>query len=180
MHSWFLRIYLRRDKVLRILYLTCLMSLAACAQLHHVQLGDVDARPGFFATPFDIKVSETGVNLGEAVRIQRSVLAHSQSANAAGNVAAIVSLFQTGPRTGDPVYVRDYAERLIYAIFEMCPNGHVSDLSSIRETRKYSVISGEIVRVKGVCLRPRQPASIELDNLDHASDSPAPKVDVTQ
>jgi len=33
---------------------------------------------------------------------------------------------------------------------------------SIRETRKYPVISGEIVKITGACLRNRTPASLPL------------------
>jgi hypothetical protein len=132
-----------------------LPMLFGCAHLHHIQLSDIDNSEGAKAIPFDIKVSETGVDLGEAVRIQRGLFQNSKAAEGAGNIAAIVALFQQGPHTGNPVYSNTYAEKLIYALYQECPSGQLTGLSSIRETRKYPVVSGEIVRIKGFCLTGR-------------------------
>ena len=35
----------------------------SCVQLHHAQLGEIDDRRDYIQKPFDVKVSETGVNL---------------------------------------------------------------------------------------------------------------------
>ncbi|NJL25858.1 MAG: hypothetical protein HC902_12270 [Calothrix sp. SM1_5_4] len=137
-------------------YLPLLLLLATgCAQLHHVQIGEIDNRPGYVKKPFDIKISETGVNLEEAAGVARAVL-DEKGKEAAQNVAAVIGLFQMGPRTGNPVYVKDYAKNLIQQIYEKCPSGNVTGLTSIRETRKYPVVSGEIVKVTGYCLIPKE------------------------
>ncbi len=133
------------------LLLTVPILLSACAQLHHVQIGEVESHPGFVQKPFDIKMSETGINIGEAKEISKIFLDQRQSQDA-DKIAGFIGLFQMGPRTGNPVYVKGYAKNLIQAIYERCPSGKVTGLTSVRETRKYPVVSGEIVKVTGYCL----------------------------
>lgn len=129
--------------------------LSACAQLHHVAIGDIDNRPGYVKKPFDIKVSETGINLQEASHIGRALMNERQGRDME-KIMGIVSLFQMGPRTGEPVFVKDYAKDLVQVIYEKCPSGRVTGLMSVRETRKYPVVSGEIVKVTGYCLIPKE------------------------
>lgn len=126
-----------------------------CAILHHVQIGQVDSRDANSAwIPFEVMVSETGVNTEEIGRFAKA--ANNGNNNAVSDAAAIVSLFQIGPRTGNLVYNQAYAEKVIYMIHEKCPSGRVTGLSSVREMRKYPAISGEIVKVTGYCLRTRK------------------------
>lgn len=145
----------------RFIYVGILGSLlSGCAFLHHAQVGQVDGRKEAAAIPFEIKVSEMGVSLNDAEAISRS--ANTRAGDQLGDAAAILSLFQMGPRTGAPVYDQRYAEKIIYQIHEKCPSGRVTGLMSIREMRKYPVISGEIVKITGYCLRNRTPASESL------------------
>ncbi len=127
-----------------------LAFMSGCASLHHAQLGQIDNRQGRSGKPFVILMSETGVSAEEIGQIAR--VTNSRAGNALGDAAAIIALFQMGPRTGNPVYSERYAERLLDRIYENCPSGQVTDLMSIREDRKYPVISGEIVKVTGLCL----------------------------
>ena len=126
-----------------------LMFGPGCAILHHVQVGEVDGREGSMV-PFEVMVSETGVDIGEAGRIAKST--NTKAGNDANNIAEIIALFQMGPRTGHPIYNERYAEKLVYLIHEKCPSGQITGLTSIREMRKYPVISGEIVKVTGYCI----------------------------
>lgn len=128
--------------------------IAGCAQLHHIQVGDVETHSKFVQKPFEILISEMGFNIGEvagAAGRTREGLKNNDGAKA----LAILSLFQMGPITGNPVYVKDYAKNLMQVLYEKCPSGNITGLMSIRETRKYPVISGEIVKVKGFCLIPK-------------------------
>lgn len=128
-----------------------LFILVSCAQLHHVQIGEIASHPDYIQKPFEIKISEMGVNIDEAAKIV--TLASGKSANSdAQEIAGLIGLFQMGPRTGEPVYEKDYAKNLIQVLYEKCPSGKISGLTSIRETRKYPVISGEIVKITGYCL----------------------------
>lgn len=103
-----------------------------------------------------ITESENGISTEEAGQIARAT--NSNAGNNVADAAAILALFQVGPRTGNPVYNEHYAENVVHLIAEKCPNGRVTGLTSIREMRKYPVISGEIVKVTGLCLTNRQPA----------------------
>lgn len=128
-----------------------------CAHLHHVQLGDIDSTSGP-GEPFEVKVSETGVDLHDIKTAQQIFLKDNKAAERFGNAAALVGLIQMGPRTGNPVYVEKYAEGILKAVERQCPSGRITGLTSIRETRKYPVISGEIVKVKGLCVGSRSAA----------------------
>lgn len=133
------------------------VSLSGCAALYHVQVGEVDSRSGP-GTPFDIKVSETGVSTEDIKTIGKAT--NTQAGKNASELADIVALFQIGHRTGNPVYDAKYAENLIREIHKVCPSGRVTGLMSVRESRNYPVISGEIVKIKGICLKPRSPAAL--------------------
>ena len=132
-----------------------MLFATSCAQLHHVQVGEIENRADFVAKPFDIKISETGINIQEAAGIAK-VLSNKQTNKEIQQVANIIAMFQMGPRTGNPVYVKDYAKDLIQLIYEKCPSGQVTGLTSVRETRKYPVVSGEIIKVTGYCLLARE------------------------
>lgn len=126
----------------------CAVFFTGCAQLHHAQVGNIDDRSK--STKFEILVSETGVSVEDISNILKATSRNPRN-NDGGRIADTIALFQMGPRTGNPVYNQDYAERLVYMIYEKCPSGKVTGLMSIRETRKYPVISGEIVKVTGYC-----------------------------
>jgi len=138
----------------KIILLCPILFVISCAQLHHVQLGEIDSNPKFVQKPFEIKISEIGVDIQEAGRITKAI-AGRNSNNEAEKIANLIALFQMGPRTGAPVYVKDYAKNLIQLVYEKCPSGRVTGLASIRETRKYPIISGEIVKLTGYCLLPK-------------------------
>ena len=122
---------------------------SSCAVLHHVQVGELDNRGKL--RKFDIKVSETGVNLDEA-RDVANALTRGRHSKALDDVNAIISAFQMGPRTGNIVFNERYAENLLDLLYKECPSGRITGLTSIREMRKYPVISGEIVKVTGYCV----------------------------
>jgi len=126
--------------------------MASCAQLHHVQLGEVRDSKGDFRT-IEIKVSETGVDLQEAKEIAKIFMRSQKAKDTADDIMATVGLFQMGPRTGNPVYVESYTQKLPEMIRAECPSGKISGITSVRETRKYPVISGEIVKVIAFCGR---------------------------
>lgn len=135
------------------------VALSGCAFLHHVQVGQIDNRGDDVRVPFEIMMSETGVSTEEIGRIARA--SQTRAGDDAAGVAGLVSLFQMGPRTGNIVYNERYAERLVYLIHEKCPSGRVTGLMSVREMRKYPVISGEIVKVTGYCVKARKAAPQE-------------------
>lgn len=130
--------------------LLILILLSSCAIKHHVQVGDIERQKGETLTPFDIKLSETGVNLKEAGKLISAV---GNDGGQAKKIANIISMFQMGPRTGNHVFNDKYADVFPELILTKCPSGKVTGLMMIRETNKYPVVSGEIVRVTGYCIK---------------------------
>lgn len=128
-----------------------------CAVLHHVQVGHIDNRNSQVQIPFEILMSEVGVSTEDIGKMGR--YSNSKGGDAVADAAAIVSLFQMGPRTGNLTYNQRYAEKLVYEIYQRCPSGNVTGLMSIREMRKYPAVSGEIVKVTGFCRKDRKSVS---------------------
>ena len=80
-------------------------------------------------------------------------MAGKRASKQVGAVQDIVKMFQMGPRTGNPVFDDAYSDRLITLLQRQCPSGRISGLISIREAAKYPVVSGELVKLVGYCLR---------------------------
>lgn len=128
------------------------IALSGCAVLHHVQVGDVDGNLDK-AERFEVLVSETGINTQEAASIAKALTNDSKTKKDIQAVQDIISLFQMGPRTGNLVYDEHYADKVAREVVSRCPNGHVTGLMSVRETTKYPVVSGEIVKIVGYCIK---------------------------
>jgi hypothetical protein len=128
-------------------------AIGGCAQLHSVQLTDLegDACQARGCSDFEMKVSETGVSVQEAAGVAKA-FTQGKAQERIGDLEAIIGLFQFGPRTGNIVFSDEYADRLASQILQQCPTGQLTSLMSIRETRKYPVVSGEIVKLKGKCV----------------------------
>jgi hypothetical protein len=122
-------------------------ALGGCATLHRAQLDEIDAQHGRLE-PFEIHVSETGVDV-KAVGQIASAAMHSSKPS---QVANIVALFQFGPKTGDVVYDDKFADVVAEEILARCPSAHVTGLMSLRESTKYYAVSGEYVTVRGYCI----------------------------
>lgn len=126
--------------------------LLGCAVLHHVQVGEIDNSTNGKLIPFEIKVSEYGVDLND-VKSTSKILMDSKSSKQANDALTMIQYFQMGPHTGAGVYSISYINHLDQKIRSQCPSGRVTGLMSIRETREYPVIKGEIVKIKGYCIR---------------------------
>lgn len=139
------------------------LSFLGCAALHSVQVGTIDNRNSHKHEqfPFEVMVSETGVSFEDIGQIGNAV--GGEAGKNTSSIAEIVSYFQMGPRAGNPVYFSRYAEGLVKEIRKRCPSGKITGLVSIRETMKYPVISGEIVKVRGICQSAKKIAKVEGD-----------------
>ncbi len=129
------------------------LFLSSCAYVHHHQVGEIRTPPGHVMRKFEVLVSENGFNVQEAGAVAKAALGNKKSGEAAEKFAAILSLFQMGPRTGNPVWSSEkYADGVFEMLYEKCPSGQITALSSTREMNKYPVVSGEIVKLTGYCL----------------------------
>lgn len=136
-----------------------LALVSSCAYVHHTQVGEIVNQPGLVSIPFEILVSETGFDLQEAGAIGRAVIHDKNAGDNLRTVTAIIGLFQMGPRTGKPIWSGDnYADNIYLALYEKCPSGQITALQSTRETNSYPVVSGEIVKIRGVCLQKKTKA----------------------
>jgi hypothetical protein len=130
-----------------VVLLPLLAALVGCATLHQAQLDEIDASRGRLE-PFELHVSEVGVNVKEAGELASA----ATRSRGPSQLANVVALFQTGPKTGNVVFDDDFADVIAAKILERCPSGRVTGLMSLRESTKYYAVSGEYVTVRGYCV----------------------------
>lgn len=128
-----------------------LLLSSGCAIMHHTQVSEVDSKIVLSGKRFEILVSEVGVNFKEIGNLAQSLTRHKKTGSDIKNVQEAISLFQMGPRTGNPVFTDLYADKIFRLLKQKCSSGKISGLTSIRETAKYPLVSGEIVKIIGYC-----------------------------
>ena len=145
---------------MKLLSLSFFLLLNACAFMHHTQVGDVDSDVVLTGQRFEVLVSEMGFDFEEAANIganivdMGTVLTKGKAGDKGGTLKKIqemLALFQMGPKTGNTVFSPSYADKIFEILKAKCPDGRISGLTSIRETTKYPVVSGEIVKIIGYC-----------------------------
>lgn len=134
------------------LAILCIALYSGCAVLHNVQIGEIESSSKLVSVPFEIKVSEFGVDLND-VKAAGRVLMDKNSSDRTNEALTAIQYFQMGPHTGAGVYSINYVDHLENRVREQCPSGRITGLMSIRETAQYPVVKGEIVRIKGFCLK---------------------------
>jgi hypothetical protein len=138
-----------------------LLIVSGCASLHHVQISDIDNTEKN-QTRFDIKASETGLDVAQAASIAKAVSANRAVRQASNAASTIWALITYGPRVGNVTFSYNYADDLVTSLASVCPAGKITSLMSIRESNKYPVVSGEIVRLVGYCSHPKGKLNAKL------------------
>lgn len=123
---------------------------SGCAHLHHVEIGEIDQSKGP-VEEIEVKVSETGLDVEQAASIAKVISRNKAVHRTADTVSDVWKVITYGPKTGEVTFSDDYAEGLDHKLAQACPNGRITGVTSMRETNKYPVISGEIVRVTALC-----------------------------
>jgi hypothetical protein len=126
--------------------------VSGCAALYRTQLSDVE--PPNRAKHISVKVSETTLDFKEMASLAKlgGRAFHSPAATNVGRgLQAYTTLFQLGPWTGAPVFNELYARYIPELLREKCPKGRVANIISIRESREYPVVKGQIVRIEADC-----------------------------
>ena len=139
----------------RYFWLALILLLISCAQLHNVQITEF-VNADNEGEPFEIVVNEAGFSSDEAMGLVQESHKQANFGESSESIEAfrtILALSQFGPKTGNPVFYTDYLDEIEQKILEKCPSGRVVNLVSIRETRKSIIVSGEVVRIQGVCLK---------------------------
>ncbi|OYZ18798.1 MAG: hypothetical protein B7Y39_13040 [Bdellovibrio sp. 28-41-41] len=137
------------------LLFACVAVLSSCAVLHSVQIGEIESSPDLASVPFEIKVSEFGIDLND-VKTTGRILMDKNSSDKANDALTAIQYFQMGPHTGAGVYSINYVDHLENKVREQCPSGRITGLMSIRETAEYPIVKGEIVKIKGFCLKSKR------------------------
>lgn len=137
---------------MRFFILLSFLFLSSCAVLHRTQLSDIHSEAVLKSKKFEILLSETGINLQEATDIAKSLTNHQKTSKDMKALNDAIAMFQMGPRTGNMVFNDTYPDAIVPTLLQKCPSGRISGLLSVRETNKYPVVSGEIVKVVGYCL----------------------------
>lgn len=113
--------------------------------MHAYQIEETDAsRP---LRPIEVAVDETGISIRQATQVA-GAMGNKKSANRAGTIAELLNF---GPSTGNSVFDPTYADGVVAELYRQCPNGRITGVVSIRESRSYPVVSGEIVKIKAYC-----------------------------
>ncbi len=126
-----------------------------CASLYQIQISDIQGTEGHLS-PVEVRVSETGIDVQRAAELEGVMMASRMSRLEGHEVGGILSLFQFGPKTGNVVYSEIYADQLVREMVRQCPTGRITGLVSVRETRAYPVVSGEVVKLSGLCITPSE------------------------
>lgn len=137
------------------LSIICIAIASGCAVLHNVQIGEIESSTELVSVPFEIKVSEFGVDLND-VKATGRILMDKNSSDQANDALSAIQYFQMGPHTGAGVYSIAYVDHLENRVREQCPSGRITGLMSIRETAQYPIVKGEIVKIKGFCLKSKR------------------------
>jgi len=123
-----------------------------CAHLHQLQIADIDSSGGRLE-PFEVSVNATGLSVSDSAEVAKLFATSEHSKKNIDNAEQLIAMTQMGPKTGDPTFSDDWADGAARQVLERCPTGRVTGLSARRETMDYPVISGEIVTIKGYCIR---------------------------
>lgn len=143
--------------LMRVLVIFSVALLLQCAFPHRYTIGDID-NTSSKRKHFQIMVSELGYNFEEGLTIAQGALyasnseANMESIRDIEYVKTAIALSTMGPVTGRKVFNGKYADELTNIIYQHCKSGKIVNLQNIRESAKYPVVSGEIVRIEGDCL----------------------------
>lgn len=100
---------------------------------------------------FEFKLSHTGWDVEQAATLVRLTSGSASVRRGAQAVSTAWQLLTFGPKTGEVTFADDYADQTFAYLAAACAPGRLGGFVTIRETAKYPVVSGEIVRVVGYC-----------------------------
>jgi hypothetical protein len=116
------------------------LSLSGCVTLHHISIGDIDNTQPDRTRRFEIEIEAAALNEEEIASAVSPWLYNS------------VAFFSMGPRTGNPRRNDSMGGSLLEQIYQRCPSGKVTGLTSRRETNALGYASIEVLRVSGYCI----------------------------
>jgi hypothetical protein len=133
------------------LVLTPLLLFVSCASLHSYQVGEIDSSRGNLV-PVELKQNSLGVNVSDATGIAKALTTNRDVRKGADTVNDVWKFLTFGPKTGEVTFTDSYADEGLAGLLALCPTKRLTGINVIRETNKYPVISGEIVRLRAFCV----------------------------
>ena len=130
-----------------------LFTLTACTHVHHVQVGSIDNT--VTGIPIEIVVKTVGIDAAKLTKTIENITQQGNQKNKKNKASDIVGLFQTGPRTGAPIYDQAWGEKLMRELHLKCPSARLKNIHSLRLATDYADtgVTQEIVVIKAVCIR---------------------------
>lgn len=135
----------------KLILVSALLLLGACARLDHVQIGDIDQSNGALS-PISVKVSENGVEMAVVAGVAAELASQSKRNQQLKEIRDFLALINMGPRTGNPVFFDTYAQNVLDALYQQCASSKITGIRNIREGKTYGPVSGEIVRIDADCI----------------------------
>ena len=129
------------------------LALSGCMRVHHVQVASVKSTVQGF--PIEVLIESVGVDAAKVVRkietVHQIINGNKKPNNKISNT---IAMFQTGPKTGAPVYEKNWGEQLLTELLKKCPSARLDNVFSQRLATDYgdTGITREIVLVKATCL----------------------------
>ncbi len=136
----------------KLMLMSAILLLGACARVDYVQLGDIDQSQGQL-TPISVKVSQFAIEMAAVAEVGRHVATNSAARSQSQEIRDLLALINMGPRTGNPVFDDTYAENILDQLYQQCPSGNITGIRNIREAKTYGPVSGEIVRIDAFCIQ---------------------------
>ena len=87
-----------------------LFTLTACTRVHHVQVGSIDNT--VTGIPIEIVVKTVGIDAAKLTKTTENITQQGKK-NKNNKASDMVGLFQTGPRTGAPIYDQAWGEKIM-------------------------------------------------------------------
>ena len=128
-------------------------SLFGCVRVHHVQVTSLDTTVQ--GRPVEVLIDKIGVDAAKVVKnIEgiHQIMSGSKKPN--NEISNTIAMFQSGPKTGAPVFEASWGEQLLSQLIGKCPSKRLENIYTQRLTTDYggSGVTREVVLVKATCL----------------------------
>ena len=139
------------------LYLLVIIAIlfgSGCVRVHHVHLASIDASAKGEA--IEVLIDKVGIDAAKVAKNIETLASAFRGKDKANNsISNMIGAFQSGPRTGAPVYQKNWGEDLLSKLLKKCPSAQLSNVYSQRLTTDYggSGVTRETVLVKATCIK---------------------------
>ena len=137
-----------------LLVIIAILFGSGCVRVHHVHLTSIDANAKGEA--IEVLIDNVGVDAAKVAKNIEALASVFRGKKKSNNTASdMIGTFQSGPKTGAPVYQKNWGEDLLSKLLKKCPSAQLSNVYSQRLTTDYggSGVTRETVIVKATCIK---------------------------